>query len=329
MNTDHPVSKAAVDRQSAVFSTSLLSSISTLVANDREIKCELFQREQTMIAKTAKDNPFDWQRNLVATCAQLATECKARLDLLTTHTSRLGDALAKPSNSIQSYAKIYRDSQTSILESAYYICCYDLFRSRSDPGNAEQKLEHQMEARGLLKDGRTRIFDLIRSKPDSIIPEGIMFSTTEALAILDDTTRQGLEEALLEIGIGRQTENGLQKSTKDEIILAKIQFAVFVAYIDLQNGLNASVLSTHLRSWLVNLDRWYPTSNTELLMPTEELLPLLEPLLNVSPEDAWSQELICWAWSIVEEETVSFPVDDRKQQHASSVEVMLYVPGSE
>lgn len=293
---EHPNCESASERVSSIFSTSLLATLSTLVPNDREIKSTMFQRDQTMAMMRPGDNAVEWQRNIVATCAQMAVECKARLDRLTALDWGRGK---EPSNAIQAYAEIYRDSQYSILDSAYQLCLYELLYSRSDTDDPVQVLR---EVYRTPQEAVVRLDRSIKSKPFSVVPKGVMLSSAEALDMLDDATRQGLQEAISELHESRS-------EPLSGTVFNKILFAVFLAYADLQKGLDPSGLSRRLSSWLSHLDRWYPvTSQTDLILPTNELLPLLESLLNISPEDAWSQELICWAWSVVEEETVTCPV---------------------
>ena len=292
---EHPDYTSAPERVSSIFSISLLANLSTLVLNDREVKSTMFQRDQTMVMLKLGDSPVEWQRNIVATCAQLAVECRARLDRLNAHDSgREGE----PSNTIQAYAKVYRDSQHSILNSAYQLCEYELLRSRSDTNDPVQVLQKEY---GMPQEAIVKLNHCIKSKSFSMMPEKVMLSSAEAVDMLDDATRQSLQEAIAEM-------KDSQSKPISGTVFNKIIFTVFLAYADLQKGLNPTGLSRRLESWLRHLDRWYPvTSQTDLTLPTDELLLLLEPLLNISPEDAWSQELICWAWSVVEEEAVTFP----------------------
>ncbi|KKY18539.1 putative set domain protein [Phaeomoniella chlamydospora] len=318
LNTSHPNVDSAKNRQEALFTESLLASISALVANEREMRSPLFQRELNGYTHTSRDNPLEWERNMVAIYAQLAVECKARLEILAR--SDPSRPNRTPANTTQRHARVYRTGQQSILECAYHLCCYELLRSQSSAKvTADQRIERRMKAYG-AENVQSKVLDFIKAKAQSEVPERVMFSSGEALEYLDDTTRVGLTEALVAIEESRSVTGRL---------LAKIQFTVFLALADLQKGQIPTILSGRVRAWLGELDRWYPVTNTDLTLPTEELLPLLESLLNIRPEENWSQELICWAWSIVEEESVVMPTSDSGNvldSDGSGMDLFLYFP---
>ena len=330
LNIRHPTSRAAKNRQFGVFSESVLAAYSTLVANERELSTPLFRREYSAIGLTSTDDPLDHERNLVSTCAQLAVECQARLRKMK-HV-----ILGEPASPVQEYAKIYRESQESILECAWHLCSYELLRSRSaGPRHGDLDETFKVSLASTSTETRSRVLDFVEAHPDSMVPDDVMFSVDEVLKVLDVATIQGLEEALKEIEhqIASHEENGEPGGTLQDknvqrkqaippSLLAKINLAIFLAYISLQTMRGVSI-PTRFAGWNTILQEWYPRSDTELTSPTMELLPMLESLLNVLPDEEWTQELVCWAWNVMEEQTVNMPM---QTQSETQMELLLYVP---
>ena len=113
--------------ESAVFSYDLLDTLSILKGNDRELQTMYMNRQTLMSFSLAKPHKFEDFRNFLGVLSQLYLDCKARAERL-----RSTYPLGSPHNTKQSHAKVYRDRQLSIIETATAVCELILVRACSE-----------------------------------------------------------------------------------------------------------------------------------------------------------------------------------------------------
>ncbi len=149
----HPEATSAVALETSLFSFDLLDSISILCANEREMQ-SMNARSQSLISFCLGKAPkFEDGRIILATLSQLLRECSVRATKLkATDPSRIakperaddsqsGDNIAnehdseqgngsdrgrEPANAKQRNAKVYRDGQLEIVETAVAVCKFVL-----------------------------------------------------------------------------------------------------------------------------------------------------------------------------------------------------------
>lgn len=119
--------------ESTIFSYDLLDALSILKGNDRELQTMYLMQQSLMSLALAKPHQFDDFRNLLSVLSQLYLDCKARAERL-----RTTYPLSSPQNTKQKHAKVYRDRQLSIVESATAVC--ELVLGRACCERAQDKI---------------------------------------------------------------------------------------------------------------------------------------------------------------------------------------------
>lgn len=127
--------------ESAVFSYDVLDALSVLKGNDRELQTMYVMQQTLMSSALANPHKFGDFRNFLAVLSQLYVDCKARTERL-----RSTYPLSSPHNTKQEHAKVYRDRQLSIVETATAVC--ELILTLACSERAQPKiladLEHHM-----------------------------------------------------------------------------------------------------------------------------------------------------------------------------------------
>lgn len=113
--------------ESSIFSYDLLDALSILKGNDRELQTMYIMQQTLMSSALAKPHKFEDFRNLLSVLSQLYFDCKARAGRL-----RTTYPLDSPQNTKQRHAKVYRDRQLSIVETATALCELALARASSE-----------------------------------------------------------------------------------------------------------------------------------------------------------------------------------------------------
>ena len=119
--------------ESTIFSYDLLDALSILKGNDRELQTMYLMQQSLMSLALAKPHKFDDFRNLLSVLSQLYLDCKVRAEKLKTTYP-----LSSPQNTKQKHAKVYRDRQLSIVESATAVC--ELVLARACSERAQDKM---------------------------------------------------------------------------------------------------------------------------------------------------------------------------------------------
>ena len=342
-NIEHPRAISASCLEASIFSFDLLDSISVLSANDRELQT-MFESKETYMSSRITRKKISDNRNLLHTFVQLHQECQARLRLLraTDPAARDPKYLTAPSAPNQQFAKIYRDSQTSILATAVALCRYILLRSRAN-GPSEGVLKMLRAAPELAETDTQSIRDLqtLVARHVSLIRSNELLGYSEIEGLL---TLQSLEELRQ---VMQLTQSGLKDSQgsghRDRSRLAMLVAAVCQF---------PKELPTSFATWLRKVKDWYPPDDPNwTTMPAdddgEEIKSLLESLAkfgdititnghsSVTGHTAkkWcTVEMLCWGWNVVGEESVRVPrgiLPSRSSgggEDGSDAELFLYIP---
>ncbi|KAK4948055.1 hypothetical protein LTR10_013109 [Elasticomyces elasticus] len=316
----HPQSKSATTLESSVFSFELLDSISVLCANEREMQI-MFTRQQTIMSYClGQESKFEDGRIILATLSQLLKECSNRASRLRATDPAQAHPPVTPANSKQRNAKVYRDSQLSIVETAVAVCKYVLTFAASESthqtvldeirstlsASVFQNLEHLLERHSKQLTHQSELLTVAAIM--GMLPNDLSISLKKCLSE-PETNLTILKEDAMSMG-------NLEKS----------RFAVILAalYSDYTYGVK---LPHRVTQWLKQVAEWYPQdSESWAYVPTpgpwapgeeppDGLMTLLTARAAMSPTfPAESQvkrwlrpERLCWGWNVMEEEMVRVP----------------------
>jgi hypothetical protein len=337
----HPTTRSAVAIETSVFSFDLLDSISVLCANERE-QGTMQSHQQTIMSRCLPLNGrpcFQDGRLILATISQLLVECTARVVRLKSTDPTHPAPDLKTKNTKQKNAKIYRDSQLHIVETAAAVCTFVL-KGAVQETNASHILEDMQpdlptsiaqNLQTLISHYATRL-----TRP---------FELLTVVAILDMLPTD-LSSALLRCLNGLEANLGAQSglSLPDKATLDKSRLAIILSalYSELDQGVH---LPRRAKSWLERLSQWYPMdadSWAYIPSPEDEPPPALMRLLaarekmspKISTESSTKQWLrpdrVCWGWNVMEEQAVQVPTRVLQSQKTAAtledgpVTILLY-----
>ena len=342
----HPEATSAVALETSLFSFDLLDSISILCANEREMQSMNMRSQSLMSFCLSKSPKFEDGRIILATLCQLSRECSARAQRLRSTDPARGDRLLEPANRKQCNAKVYRDGQLAIVETAAALCNFVLRSAISGATDGEDTLV------SLQKQISNTTLGNLRTLVD-----GHQSRLTRPLELLDcdalvgmtpnsDRVRRCLSELgnLLRSGANDKTEAAASSSSgggtsgitkfehsSDTTARASSSFsksllavALSILYSEYSHGVK---LPHRVTEWIKQLVAWYPVDPTSwAYVPTPgpwapgeeapaDLMSLLAARATMSPVmpvdsavKRWLRpERICWGWNVMEEEKVSVP----------------------
>ena len=314
---DHYKTTTAVCLETALFSYDLLDSLSMLKANDREFTT-MYSAEKTLMSRCLeKPHQFEDFRNLLSVLSQLLQDCRAgarRLQL--TYPSR------PPQNQRQENAKVYRDSQQLIYETAAATCFFVLLKACS--GFAEDDLVTAV-GKCCSSTAHKSMSILLEQKQSIVKTNELLSSLTLSHLLAPDTVnlwRQLLDDVRAELKRLKSLD------IAHDVRWQKTSFAVLLsaAYSEYERGISTP---SRLRQWLHQLSQWYPPEDPnwsyvptsgpwppgqEPPMALVDLLRVAGSLKPSASQDtrlkAWLEpSRICWAWNVMEEEGVLVPND--------------------
>ena len=330
----HPESTSAIALEMSLFSFDLLDSISILCANEREMQSMNMRLQSLMSFCLGKTPKFEDGRIILATLSQLLRECSARTARLrSTDPARAIPALA-PANTKQRNAKVYRDGQLEIVETAAALCKFVLKCAISKTIDNEEILailEKQISKIALANlrtlvgrhQGRLvrpqELLDcngLVEMSPN---PDRLRKCLSELVQHLQALTNVRVEEgAPSGISSGSSVPK-VQHSSKSTLAVA-----LSALYSEYTHGVR---LPHRVTEWIKQLESWYPVDPTSWAYvpppgpwapgeePPPELMSLLAARAAMSPTmpvdsavKRWLRpERLCWGWNVMEEEKVSIP----------------------
>ena len=337
LGPDHP-SATAPWLESMPFSYDLLDSISVLCANDRELQT-MFMAEKTLMSTSlGQHKSFADYRNVLASLSQLLRDCRARAERLRlTYPTNL-----QPQSAKQQAAKIYRDSQYSVFQTACVISEHVLVRACTGRTPDSQQTNVQVQrALGshayLTKPGELlTVFEMLE-----MLPEPQAASWHDKMQKIEGWLRKDRATSpLTDAPVMRaesENQNHMAASSRADITIIKMGFTVLLstAYYEYERG---TKLPSRLRQWLDQLSHWYPPSDDNWSFvphegpwaPGEEPPAALMLLLRANGNDPiWRPKMLCWGWNVMEEEGVALPADlvcmaDSRESVEGEVAFRLY-----
>ncbi|KAL2840727.1 hypothetical protein BJX68DRAFT_271501 [Aspergillus pseudodeflectus] len=192
-NIFYPLLAPGTPMEHSIFSPALFNAVSILAASQRELEALEVSEHEIRIS-----NAYGNSRAALAAISQIIIE-------LITHIVRLrssGPGSREPANLKQTHAKIYRDSQIRLSESALVIAAWSLKRARvhglrGDWEGTKRLLGEHMARipKGKFPDAvQSRIQVRILERPSILTATGELFSFDELLSLLPDEVRKHCQE---------------------------------------------------------------------------------------------------------------------------------------
>lgn len=313
----HPTTASAVSIELSVFSFDLFDSLSVLCANEREQGIMQSHRKTLMsLCLPLEGKPcFQDGRNILATLSQLLIECTARVTRLrttnpTSHTSEL-----KPSNSKQENAKVYRDSQLQIVETAAAVCTFVL-----------KGAVQEIKAQDILEEMQHDLPTMISQNLQTLVSQYAirltrpfeLLSVVSILDMLPKSVVSALTRCVGELEVSLSSQGDSPVLNKVSVDKSKYAIILSALYSELDQGIE---LPHRVSSWLEQLLQWYPLdADSWAYVPSVEedpplaLMSLLASGAKMSSTASdsstkqWLQpERICWGWNVMEEQVVQVP----------------------
>lgn len=337
----HPQATSAPALETSLFSFDLLDSISVLCANEREIQ-SMFERKQTLISYCLGDEPkFADGRLILATLSQLLRDCSARTQRLRATDPALINLGQTPANSKQYNAKVYRDSQLNIVETAVAICKFVLRYATREPADDEKIFA---SLRGDLSDSVFQSLRNLTKRHTRLIRPFELLTSETILEMIPNNPSVHIRKCLSDLEDILQTNVAGAESSP--VTLEKSRLAVILSalYGEYLHGVK---LPTRTTKWIKQLSEWYPLDSESWAYvpvpgpwapgeePPVELMNLLVARAALSPTmptesnvKRWLKpERICWGWNVMEEEKVVIPMSILESKNAmcgTANSVLLY-----
>lgn len=315
----HPIVEEAKFLERALFSYDLLDSISVMCANDRELQA--MQQVQKTLMSSCLPNLFDDYRNYHATLAQIMRDCTARASRMeatdpTRHRPGLTAQTQKQKN-----AQIYREKQIKILRAAAGVCAFALLNASTDQSTSDLLLNMNMQLAEFysedLQDICTRLKCATR--------KGELFTATTLIELLPSPTANGVRSCLEKLEAIMNTTASSTRSHEDKV---KTSMAIALSALCIAHSTGTQI-SSRLSIWTQELISSYPPDDPNWsyvpppgpYAPDEEPPAALVSLLDAQPRavesvgrDSTAQKwlepkMICWAWNVMEEETIRVPIE--------------------
>lgn len=347
-NAEHPRAKSGGFLETSVFSQDLVDSISVLSANIRELQSEMFRSTGSILGRDPERlTDKRKHRNLLHTVFQLRLECTNRSQVLRANATGSWEGSTCASSQKQQYARLYRDSQLAILETAAVLCRYCLLKAQiphkadgdllASVASAEQVTASSAAIQNVQKLlNRTKIAINGRTLFDSrgvveLLPTGLAGKIHSAANVF---VKSLIEKA----GSVLSPQLALR-----DAMLEKIRFTVLLAALRQVYSNRLVGLTPQLRSWMKDLQRWYPFDDSFWNGPTEDFQPTLETLMEAADgivadeaepvlEGVWSDpRMLCWGWNVQEEEGLFSDTKDLQANGDSAAcqpsNYLLCIPG--
>ncbi|KIY00329.1 uncharacterized protein Z520_04014 [Fonsecaea multimorphosa CBS 102226] len=322
-NHKHPESTSALALESSLFSFDLLDSISILCANDREMQ-SMTMRNQSLMSFCLADEPrFQDRRIILATLGQLLRECIARSERLRNTDPRKTIPGLEPANSKQSNAKVYRESQLEIVETAVALCNFVLRCAIGGSADAEQILtgmQGQVSSSALANLRLLTRRHVRLTRPFELLSlDGLVEMVPNS-----ESVRKCLVNLSQQLQSNADGTGSIDASSPTNFSKGRLAVALSALYSEYAHGVK---LPHRVTEWVKQLVTWYPPdSDSWAYVPTPgpwtpgeeppaELMDLLAARAALSPTIAvdstvkrWLRpERICWGWNVMEEEKVTLP----------------------
>ncbi|RAL17555.1 SET domain protein [Aspergillus homomorphus CBS 101889] len=348
-NIFYPLLAPDTAMEHSIFSPALLNAVSVLAANNRELET-LEITDQDIKIPSAYGN----SRALLAAMSQIVIE-------LITHAVKLrasGQDLQNPENLKQTHAKMYRESQIMLSETALVIAAWTLNRARQHnfTGSWEETKQILGAHMARIPAGKfpegilSRLQVRILERKSLLTKNGELFTLTELPDLLPTEMQQPCKACIQ--GILGTAENAIPvlKGSSETSPFAFPIFVCLVVAVHINGtaaGFAKAQLSPRLSRWANFLLENYPPPPNDVAWALEDeddeylvsqfdealekmrsqnsgVFSGLEAYTGAWQKDDWwlSPNWIRWAWMLGEQECVHMP-EDPLSLLASDGQVML------
>jgi hypothetical protein len=348
-NAQHPRAKNSQCLETSIFSQDLFDSISVLSANVRELQSDRFRSTGTVLDTESKECSDKRQhRNLLHTLSQLRLECYSRSKLLKANAPELQSGLKTDMSQKQQKAKVYRDSQLLILETATLLCRYCLLKAQNPQEQDGSLIASAAEPEQNLQASKAmnNLQELVRRTPCRFNVQAL-FTFYNAIELLPPKLASRIckaGEVLCNSVTYKLHSSSVRHLSMNEDIQEKIKFTVLLATLRKVYTSRSMVLPTHLEPWMEDLELWYPFEDPFWNGPTEDFLPTLDMIMDTADQivvekhepilnDIWNDpQMICWGWNVQEEEGLFIDTEIVRSNGDASIcrpsRYLLCIPGA-
>ncbi|GAD94457.1 SET domain protein [Paecilomyces variotii No. 5] len=328
-NVSYPLLAPDTSLEHSIFSPDLFGAVSVLSANDREFETLEITKDGVRIPSA----PYGNSRNILASLSQIIIE-------LITHIVKLkssGQSLQEPRNLKQAHAKIYRDSQVMLSETAIVVAEWTLARAGHQDTSAllPESYLSRIPTGKFSEEATARIKSKLTDSKSLLRKEGELFQFSEVFALLPQDIREPCRDCLRSI---LSHAKQFIAPSPPENASGPLGYAVLLCLLSsIYRSAGPSQLPPRLTRWFGVLLETYqpPPEDVSWVLPDEEDEEMLsafdeivETLRTRKPTlfsgishltgdwegDAWwlSPNWLRWAWMLAEQEMVN-AVDDPLQ----------------
>ncbi|KAE8145515.1 hypothetical protein BDV25DRAFT_164512 [Aspergillus avenaceus] len=353
-NVFYPLLARDTSMEHSIFSPALFNAISVLAANNRELETLKIEEHGIRIS-----DAYGNSRAILAALSQIVIE-------LITHAVKLkssADDLGHPSNLKQTHAKIYRDSQIMLSESALVIAAWTLGRARQH--NFEGTWEETKRLLGFhmacVPPGKfpeavkSRIQMRILERQSVLATNGELFELDDLFGLLPNEMEQPCRACFQ--GVIQSAIRAIPM-LRGSMETPPFAFPMFLCFLRAAYASDPETLSPRLNKWAQCLLENYEAPPDDVLWAVEDeddeqLLGVFDEVLGMSKArngdiftnleeftgdsqgDNWwlSPNWLRWAWMITEQESVQVPENplgllgtDEEGQVMLSTVSCLYIP---
>ncbi|KAE8350668.1 hypothetical protein BDV28DRAFT_138694 [Aspergillus coremiiformis] len=332
-NVFYPLLAPDTPMEHSIFSPALFNAVSILAANNRELETLEVSKQVIRIPDT-----YGNSRAILAALSQIIIE-------LITHVVKLkssADDLQNPRNLKQTHAKVYRDSQIMLSETALVIAAWTLNRARHHSFGGSWEETKQLLSSHMARVPPGKFPDEVKSRIQvRILERQSILASNGELFVLDDLIEilpvemQGPCKACFQ-GVSQNAERDIPmlRGSSETSPFAFPMFLCFIraAHSAGESRLETTSLPSRLSKWARCLLENYPAPPNDVLWALEDeddekLLDVFDTVLEAMKTrnssifsnlekftgewqgDNWwlSPNWLRWAWMITEQESVQVP----------------------
>ena len=340
-NIFYPLLAPGTSMEHSIFSPAFLNAVSVFAANDRELETLEVSEQDIRIA-----NAYGNSRSFLAALSQIVAGLLAHLAKLNISTQGLQEAR----NIKQAHAKIYRDSQAGISETALVIAAWTLSRARQHSmGNSWEETKHLLASHmakvpaGIFSEeilSRIRVRLLER---DSLLPRnGELFAMDEIFDLVPSGMRGSVRTCFENIFTQFESPRFTLKGNPQVSCFVFPMFICFITAVHrvMESNSKNSQLPARLAKWAGFLLEKYPLPPTDVAWMLDDEdesrvssfddfldntrsshdFSVLGSFTGNSEGDNWwlSPNWLRWAWMIVEQESLDIYDDSLKMLSAEA-----------
>jgi hypothetical protein len=332
-NVFYPLLAPDTPMEHSIFSPALFNAVSILAANNRELETLEITEEGIRIPDT-----YGNSRTILAALSQIIIE-------LITHVVKLKTSagnLQNPGNLKQTHAKIYRDSQIMLSETALVIAAWTLSRARQHGfgGSWEETKSLLSSHMARVPSGkfpeevRSRLQVRILERQSLLANNGELFVLDELTDILPIGMQQPAEACLQAVSQNAERAIPMLRGSSETSPFAFPMYLCFIraAHAAGETSSEAAFLGSRLSKWARCLLENYPAPPDDVLWALEDeddeqLLDMFDNVLETMKTRCesvfsnlekftgewrganwWlSPNWLRWAWMITEQESVQVP----------------------